>query len=80
MVQVILPYGPPLEATDGDFNGTPLHWAFHGSEHGWNYQTGDYAGTVEALIAAGARLPEELGGSEPVREVLRRHGVREESK
>jgi ankyrin repeat protein len=80
MVQVILPYGPPLEATDGDFNGTPLGWAIHGSEHGWNCQTGDYHETVEALIAAGARLPERLEGSEPVREVLRRHGVREEAK
>jgi ankyrin repeat protein len=80
MVQVILPYGPPLEATDGDFNGTPLGWALHGSEHGWNCRTGDYAGTVEALIAAGARLPQEQGGSEAVREVLRRHGVREEAK
>jgi ankyrin repeat protein len=80
MVQVILPHGPPLEATDGDFNGTPLGWAIHGSEHGWNCQTGDYAGTIEALIAAGVRLPERLEGSEPAREVLRRHGVPEESR
>jgi ankyrin repeat protein len=79
MVKAILPFGPPLEATDADFNGTPLGWAVHGSEQGWHRQTGDYAGTVEALIAAGARLPERLGGTEAVREVLRRHGMKEDS-
>jgi hypothetical protein len=80
MVKIILPFGPPLEATDADFNGTPIGWAIHGSEGGWHRQIGDYAGTVEALIAAGARLPERPGGSEPVRDVLRRHGVEDESK
>ena len=79
MVKAILPFGPPLEATDADFDGTPLGWAVHGSEEGWYRQTGDYAGTVEALIAAGARLPERLGGNEAVREVLRRHGLKDDS-
>jgi hypothetical protein len=79
MVKAILAFGPPLEATDSDFNGTPLDWAVHGSEKGWYRQTGDYAGTVEALIAAGARLPERMGSSEAVREVLRRHGMKEKS-
>jgi hypothetical protein len=51
----------------------------YGSENGWYAQTGDYAGTVEALIKAGARLPEKIGGTEAVREVLRRHGMKEES-
>jgi hypothetical protein len=78
MVAVILSYGPPLEITDSDFNGTPLNWAVYGSEHGWSRQTGDYAGTVEALIQAGARLPEKLGGTEAVRDVLRRHGLKED--
>jgi ankyrin repeat protein len=79
MVNAILPFGPPLEATDGEFKGTPLGWAIHGSEHGWCGQTGDYAGTVELLIRAGARLPKQWGGTEVVREVLRRHGMKEES-
>ena len=35
MVKEILPFGPPLETTDADFNSTPLGWALHGSEHGW---------------------------------------------
>jgi ankyrin repeat protein len=78
MVQVILPFGPPLEATDADFNGTPLGWAIHGSKEGWYRETGDHAGTVQALLAAGARLPERLGGTEAVRDVLRRHGMKDE--
>jgi hypothetical protein len=51
----------------------------YGSENGWHTERGDYAGTVEALIGAGAQLPEKLGGTEAVREVLRQHGVKEES-
>jgi hypothetical protein len=78
MVNAILPFGPTLEIIDGDFNGTPLGWAMHGSDNGWFAQTGDYAGTVEALIKAGARLPEKLGGTEAIREVLRRHGMKGE--
>jgi hypothetical protein len=78
MVKIILPFGPPLEATDADFNGTPLGWAIHGSEGGWHRQSGDYIGAVEALIAAGAILPMRLKGSEAVRNVLRRHGVIED--
>lgn len=77
MVKAILPFHPPLEISDADFNGTPLGWAIHGSEHGWYRQTGDYAGTVQALLSAGVSLPEGLGGSEAVREVLRRHGMKE---
>jgi hypothetical protein len=79
MVNAILPFSPPLEVTDGDFNGTPIGWAIYGSEHGWYATTGDYAGTIEVLIRAGAHLPEHLGGTEAVREVLRRRGVKEES-
>jgi ankyrin repeat protein len=79
MVKEILPFGPPLEATDADFNGTPLGWALHGSEHGWCAHTGDYPATVEALLQAGARLPEHIRGNEPVRAVLRRHGMKEEA-
>ena len=29
MVKVLLPFGPPLEATDADFSGTPLDWALY---------------------------------------------------
>jgi len=75
MIREILRFHPPLELTDADHHGTPLGWAVFGSEHGWNCQTGDYGATVEALLKAGSRLPERVGGSEPVRQVLRRHAT-----
>ena len=78
MARDILRHNPPLEATDADFNGTPLGWAIHGSEHGWYCRTGDYASTVEALLNAGAKLGDrKLSGSDAVKDVLRRHGVTE---
>ena len=72
MAREILRYDPPLEQTDADFNGTPLGWAIHGSQNGWHSQTGDYAATVETLLNAGAKLPENDGGTEAVQAVLRR--------
>jgi hypothetical protein len=78
MAREILRYNPPLEKTDADFNGPPLGWAIHGSENGWHSSTGNYAGTVEALLEAGAKLPRKLDGTEAVKEVLRRYGVKEE--
>ena len=72
MVRVLLRHGPPLEQKDRDFNGTPLGWAIHGSEHGWYYRTGNYARTVEELLKAGAKKPEKVGGTREVREVLGR--------
>lgn len=75
MVQEILRYKPPLEIWDENFGGKPLSWAIYGSVHGWNREKGDYAGTVEALLQAGAEPPEvseDLEASEPVRKVLLR--------
>lgn len=77
MTQVILRYDPPLELTDADFKATPLGWAMHGSLHGWYCRTGDYAATVELLLAAGAKLPTgERDASEAVSNVLRTHRVK----
>ena len=78
MAQEILRYHPPLELTDRDFNSTPLGWAIHGSENGWYCRTGNYAGTVEALLGAGANLPKKIEGTDAVKEVLRRFGAKEE--
>ncbi len=76
MTRAILRHNPPLELTDADFNATPLGWAIHGSVHGWYRETGDYAGTVELLLDAGAKLPLQVkGASEALRKVLRRHGA-----
>ena len=75
MARAILRRDPPLEATDADFHGTPLGWAIHGSENGWSRESGNYGATVEVLVNAGAKVPDAAGGTEPVREVLRRHGA-----
>jgi len=75
MVRELLTHQPPLEIADEAFKATPLGWAIHGSVHGWRCKVGDYAGTVDALLQAGARLPadiNDLEASEPVRDVLRR--------
>ncbi|HTH49383.1 MAG TPA: ankyrin repeat domain-containing protein [Candidatus Limnocylindria bacterium] len=75
MTEAILPYHPPLEVPDLDHRSTPMGWAVFGSMNGWHSATGNYAGTVEALLRAGAKLPGKLDGSEAVQAVLRRHGV-----
>lgn len=78
MTREILRHEPPLEIRGDEFDGTPLHWGVYGSVHGWRCKTGDYAGTVEALLQAGAKAPpltDDLEASEPVRAVLRRYTV-----
>ncbi len=78
MARDILRYDPPLETKDADFQGTPLRWAIHGSEHGWYCRAGDYAGTVEILLQAGATIPDNQAlGTEAIQAVLRRHGATE---
>jgi ankyrin repeat protein len=76
MVREILRYGPRIDWKDSTHRLTALGSALHGSENSWHRQTGDYAATVEALLAAGAAPPEltdDLEASEAVRDVLRRH-------
>jgi ankyrin repeat protein len=77
LVRLILTYNPPIENSDNDYGVTPLNWAIHGSQNGWYREAGDYVATVEALLAAGAILPKEIGGTDAVKEVLRRHGLKE---
>jgi hypothetical protein len=43
---------------------------------GWYCRTGNYPGTVEALLKAGAKPPEKIGGTDAVKEVLRQHGAK----
>jgi len=57
MARELLKHNAPLEIVEDAFHGTPLGWALHGSVHGWRKDTGDYAGTVEAMLDAGAKLP-----------------------
>ncbi len=71
MVRVILQHNPPLEvANDATFGAPPIGWAVHGSEHGWHCKTGDYAGTIRALLAAGAKRPGRIEGSAAARAEL----------
>jgi ankyrin repeat protein len=76
MVRLLLAHQAPLEAEEGQFKGTPLGWALHGSEHSWHRDQGDYPRTVEALLAAGAKLSrpaEDVVATEEVLEVLLQH-------
>ncbi len=75
-VRLILRRNPPLDDTSNDFKGTPVDWAVHGSQNGWARQNGDYVATLEALFGAGASLPKQIGGTEAVQALLRRHGLK----
>lgn len=77
-------------AVKNRFGSDALGTAIHGSAHCFDeggpgmklpeeVPPRGYARIVEMLIARGARLPETIGDAgEAVREMLRRHGVREE--
>ncbi len=75
MIHELLRYRAPIEIKGDEYDATPLGWAIYGSIHGWRRQTGDYAGVVESLLAAGAQAPKftpELEASDAVRAVLAR--------
>ena len=75
VVRLILGRNPPLDDTSNEYQGTPVDWAVHGSQNGWDQRNSDYGAVIEALLEAGAPLPEQIGGTEAVRAVLRRHGM-----
>ena len=73
MVRDLLRHGAPLEDRGDAYHLTPLGWAIHGSVNSWRKHEGDYAGTVRALLEAGAVAPEGgagLDASDAVRNVL----------
>ena len=53
MAGVLVAHGALINLKGNDFDGTPIDWALHGSEHGWHRQTGDYPGTIALLRVAG---------------------------
>lgn len=77
MTREILRHHPPLNEKESEWQAPPIGWAIYGSKHGWHQGYGDYAGTVEALLQAGAAPPAEhidkLDTTESVRAVLRRY-------
>jgi hypothetical protein len=73
MTHEILKYHPSLELKSLEQESTAFGWAVYGSGNSWRSETGDYAGTVQALLQAGATLPphwEELEPSEDVLQLL----------
>jgi ankyrin repeat protein len=73
MARAILKFHPDLELKSREYTGTALSWALYASGNGWYRDTGDFVGTVRALLEAGAALPpapEALEPSDPVLEVL----------
>jgi ankyrin repeat protein len=73
MTREILRFPPALELKSREHEGTPLGWALYGSGNGWHRDTGDFVGTVQALLEAGAVVPlsaEDLEPSEAVLEIL----------
>jgi hypothetical protein len=78
MIREILRHNPPIDDSENDYQSTPLGWATYGSEHGWHRKTGDYPTSVELLCEAGAAVPKELTGTDPIKLVLRRYRKRKE--
>lgn len=78
MTEDLLRHQAPLSILDSEHHMTPLGWALHGSKHGWNCKSGDFAGVVAALLAAGAEPPEgdDVDASDAVKDILRRHRSR----
>lgn len=73
-VRALVAHGASLKVTNS-YGGTPLDSAIHGSIY--SLRTGGHAAVVEALIQAGAAVPEKAEGSRDVRQVLCRYGASE---
>jgi ankyrin repeat protein len=73
MAREILRFHPALERKSREYEGTALAWAVYGSGNGWHRDSGDFVGTIRALLEAGATLPahaQELEPSDAVLEML----------
>jgi ankyrin repeat protein len=73
MAREILRFQPDLDLKSQEYSGTALSWALYASGNGWHRDSGDFVGTVRALLDAGAALPpdpEALEPSDAVLEVL----------
>lgn len=73
IVRELLQRGAAIDVKGDDHDGTPLSWGIYGSVHSWTCRKGDYAGTVRALLDAGALPPSVVEeASDAVREELAR--------
>jgi ankyrin repeat protein len=79
IVRELLRHGAPVEVRGDAYDLPPLGWSLHGARHSWRKDVGDYAGTVEALLEAGAAVPAltgEIDAPASVRDVIRRFAGR----
>ncbi|MBV9268970.1 MAG: ankyrin repeat domain-containing protein, partial [Acidobacteriaceae bacterium] len=73
MTREILRFNPDVDVKSQEYEGTALSWAVYGSGNGCHRDSGDFVGTVRALLDAGATVPPhavELEPSEAVMEIL----------
>lgn len=70
MTRDILRFHPDIETKSREYAGTALSWALYASGNGWHRSTGDFVGTVRALLDAGAALPPDPETLEPSDAVL----------
>lgn len=76
MLRLVLDYDPPLDATDRDFNATPMGWALHGVLGSWSgISTGEHMECVQTLLDVGVECPQEAfpTGHDGIDRVLRGH-------
>ncbi len=66
----ILRFHPTLGLVSREYQGTALSWAIFGSGNSWRRDIGDYVGTVQAMLEAGATVPENAEDLEPSEAVL----------
>jgi ankyrin repeat protein len=74
-VRALIAAGAEINAEEERFKGTPLGWTQHGSRFNGD-PAGDYPACAEALLAAGALLPEEFYGTPEVVAVMKRHAAK----
>lgn len=70
MIEMLLAAGADVENRENDYEGSPIGWACHASEHGWGSEFADYPGAVRVLLAAGATPPKEPTGTPAVQAAL----------
>ncbi len=70
MTNEILRFGPDLTLKSLEHSDVALGWAIYGSGNGWRWDTGDFVGTVQALLDAGSMIPPHAEKLEPSEEVL----------
>ena len=71
-VRALIAAGVDINREEKRFKGTALGWVQHGSRFNCD-PAGDYPACAEALLAAGARLPEEIYGSPEVAAVMKQY-------